>query len=79
MATVTGAMTTTNILSDQLAIDLGNQISLLEPNVQPLAVLSRAADKRRTVATKFSWLEETSKARFLAQAGGATSARRPSR
>ena len=64
MATITGAMTTTNVLSDQLAIDLGDQISLLEPSVQPLAVFSRRAQKRRTVATKFSWLEETSKARF---------------
>jgi hypothetical protein len=72
MATVTGAMTTTNVLSDQLAIDLGDRISLLEPSVQPLAVFSRRADKRRSVATKFSWLEETSKARFDTQAGGAT-------
>jgi hypothetical protein len=31
MATVTGAMTTTNVLSDQLAIDIGDQITLLEP------------------------------------------------
>jgi hypothetical protein len=64
MATVTGAMTTTNVLSDQLAIDLGDQISLLEPSVQPLAVFSRRARKARTVGTTFSWLEETSKARF---------------
>ena len=37
MATITGAMTTTNVLSDQLAIDLGDRISLLEPSAQPLA------------------------------------------
>jgi hypothetical protein len=73
MATVTGAMTTTNVLSDQLAIDLGDRISLLEPSAQPLAVFTRRADKRRTVASTFSWLEESSKARFDTQSGGATS------
>lgn len=72
MAQVTGAMTTTNVLSDQLAIDLGDRINLLEPSAQPLAVFSRRAQKRRTVATKFSWLEDQSKARFAAQSGGAT-------
>jgi hypothetical protein len=64
MAAITGARTTTNILSDQLAIDLGDRISELEPDVQPLAVFSRAAGKKRTVATKYSWLEDTRKARF---------------
>jgi hypothetical protein len=73
MATVTGAMTTTNVLSDQLAIDLGDRISLLEPSAQPLAVFTRRADKRRTVASTFSWMEESSKARFDTQNGGATS------
>ena len=72
MATVNQAMTTTNVLSDQLAIDLGDRIHELEPSIQPLSVFSRMADKRRTVATKFSWLEDTSKARFTTQAGGAT-------
>ena len=72
MATITGAMTTTNVLSDQLAIDLGDRISLLEPSAQPLAVFTRRANKKRTVATKFSWLEDQSKPRFDTQAGGAT-------
>ena len=72
MATITGAMTTTNVLSDQLAIDLGDRISLLEPSAQPLAVFTRKANKKRTVATKFSWLEDQSKPRFDTQAGGAT-------
>jgi hypothetical protein len=69
MAALTGAMTTTNVLSDQLAIDLGDTISLLEPSAQPLAVFSRAAGKKRTVATKFSWLEDVSKPRFDTTAG----------
>jgi hypothetical protein len=72
MAVTSGAATTTNVLSDQLAIDLGDQINLLEPSAQPLAVFSRKAEKKRTVATKFSWLEDQSKARFAAQSGGAT-------
>src|SRR5213080_2908817 len=73
MAITTGAVTTTNVLSDQLAIDLGDRISLIEPSAQPLSVFSRAANKQRTVATKFSWLEDQSKARFGTQSGGATS------
>jgi len=72
MATVQGAMTTTNVLSDQLAIDLGDRISELEPDVQVLAVFSRAADKRKTVATKFSWLESQSKQRFDTTSSTAT-------
>ena len=73
MATVSGAMTTTNVLSDQLAIDLGDRIKLLEPDINPLAIFSKRARKSKTVATKFSWLEESSKTRFGTQAGGATS------
>jgi hypothetical protein len=73
MAMTTGAATTTNILSDQLAIDLGDRINLLEPSAQPLAVFSRKAEKKKTVATNFSWLEDASKARFMTQSGGATS------
>jgi len=69
MATVTGAMTSTNVLSNQLAIDISKQISLLEPDVQPLAVFSRAANKEATVATKFRWLEDEAKARFDTTAG----------
>jgi hypothetical protein len=64
MATVTGGMLTTNVLSDQLAIDLGDRIKLLEPDINPLAIFSKRARKSKTVATKFSWLEEASKARF---------------
>ena len=71
MATITGQRTTTGILSDQLAIDLGDRISLLEPDSQPLTVFSRAAGKARTVATKFSWLEDSSEARFDAINNGA--------
>src|SRR5579859_3838689 len=73
MATVTGAQTTTNILSNQLAIDIGKTISLLEPDVQVLTVLSREISTRDTVATKFRWLEDESKARFDTTSAAATS------
>ena len=71
MATVTGGMMTTNVLSDQLAIDLGDRISLLEPSAVPLTVFSRRARKSKTVATSFGWLEDVSKARFDAVNNGA--------
>lgn len=64
MATVTGARTTTNVLSNQLAIDIGKRISLLEPDVQILTVFSRKAQTEATVATKFKWVEDESKPRF---------------
>lgn len=64
MPTVTGAQTTTSILSNQLAIDIGKRISLLEPDVQVLTVFSREAETEATVATKFKWVEDESKARF---------------
>ena len=72
MATVSGAMTTTNVLSDQLAIDLGDTIKLLEADINPLSLFSSRAGKAATVATKFSWMEEQSKVRFVQQSGGPT-------
>jgi hypothetical protein len=74
MADITGARTTTNILSDQLAIDLADRINLLEPSAQPLAVFSRKAMKKRTVAAKFSWLEDSAKPRYDAVNGAVASA-----
>jgi hypothetical protein len=73
MATVTGAQTTTSILSNQLAIDIGKTISLLEPDVQVLTLLSREASTRETVATKFRWLEDEAKARFDTTSAAVTS------
>jgi hypothetical protein len=64
MATVTGAMTTTNVLSDQLALDFGDQIALLDPSENPFTLLTRRAAKRRTVATTYSHFEDARKARF---------------
>lgn len=72
MPDVNGAMLTTNVLADQLAIDIGDRIMELEPNWQVLSVFSRAADKRRTTEPKFYGLESRSKARFDATTGTAT-------
>lgn len=64
MAAYTGAALSTNVLSNQLAIDIGKEIQYLEPDVQPLAVFSRAVEKERTVNPKYKWLEQESKPRF---------------
>lgn len=74
MPDVSGQRLTTNVLSDQIAIDLGNEIDLLEPDSQPLAVFSRRAGKSATVAPKFSWLTDASRARYTAinNSGGYT-------
>jgi hypothetical protein len=73
VATNTGAQTTTNVLSNQLQIDIGKRISLLEPDVQVLTVLSREISTEVAVATKFKWVEDESKARFDTAAGAWTS------
>lgn len=64
MALTQQARTTTTVSSDQLAIELGDRINMLEPSAQPLSVFSRKAFKKRTGATKFSWMEDTTKARY---------------
>ena len=70
---VTGAQTTTTVLSNQLAIDIGKRISLLEPDVQILTVFSRAAETETAIATKFKWVEDEAKARFDTTSATATS------
>jgi hypothetical protein len=64
MATVTGAMTTTNVLSDHLALDFGDNIALLDPSANPFTLFTRLADKRATGATSYSHFEDRRKARF---------------
>ncbi|MBX5462810.1 MAG: DUF5309 family protein [Steroidobacteraceae bacterium] len=66
MTVISGQRLTTNILADQLATDISSQISLLEPSAQPLAVFTRAAGKERTIASKFHWTLDESKARYAA-------------
>src|SRR3954447_8561029 len=72
MAAITGQRTTTNVQSDQLARDISGDISLLEPNAQALAIWTEKLRKRRTISKKAEWAEDTRKARFLTQSGGAT-------
>lgn len=71
MAAIAAPMSTTNVLSDQLQIDMGDRIQLLEPDVNPLCVFTKAQSKSATVATKFSWLEDQSKPRFDVASGAA--------
>jgi hypothetical protein len=72
MATVTGQRGTGNISSDQRKIELGGTIHLLEPESNPLTLLTRAAGKERRGDPKYNWLEDTSEARFDATSGTAT-------
>src|SRR6188768_3641039 len=64
MATVTGAMLTTNVHSDQIALDFGDNIALLDPSENPFTLLTRMASKRRTGSWTFSGFEDARKARF---------------
>jgi hypothetical protein len=72
MATVTGPMLTTNVLSDHLALDFGDNIAMLDPSANPFTLLTRLADKRRTVATSYSHFEDRRKARFDTTSSTAT-------
>jgi hypothetical protein len=69
MADVAGYRLTTNILGDQLAIDMSSSIDLLEPSSQPLCVFTRRAGKEATVAPKFNWLTDKSRARYTTTSG----------
>jgi hypothetical protein len=64
LSTVTGAMLTSNILSDQLALDFGDEIALLDPTENPFTLLTRMASKKRTVSYTYSHFEDRRKARF---------------
>jgi hypothetical protein len=64
MSDVTGYRLTTNVSSDQLAIDMASEIDLLEPSSQPLCVYSRQAGKEATIAPKFNWMTDKSRARY---------------
>lgn len=61
---VTGATTTANVDSGSLAIEVGKQISLLEPNIQVLTAFTRELKKESTPAVVFKWKEDERKSRF---------------
>lgn len=73
MATVTGYRTTGNQSSDQLKIDIGREIALLEPDATPLQRLVRELPKEAAVNSTFSWLERGSFARFDTTSGAVAS------
>lgn len=64
MADITGARGTLNIEQAQREIDMSKTIALLEPNLNPLQVLTRQLDARPTGSPKFSWMEDEGEARF---------------
>lgn len=64
MANITGQTTTTNVLSNQLAIEIGSEIKLLDPNIQALTVFTREASSKEVGVPKFKWLEDEAKPRF---------------
>jgi hypothetical protein len=76
---VIGYRNTNNVLSDQLRVDLGTEISLLEPNLMALQRFIQGPEggaglpKRVAVNPAFNWFEMGSETRFDTQNGGATS------
>lgn len=80
MTVVTGPTTTGNVAANQLAIEIGSNISLLEPNIQAVTVFTREAKTKETTATNFKWMEDEDKARFdttSAAVGGTTATEIP--
>lgn len=64
MAEITGQRNTGNVSQDIRAIDMSKTIALLEPNLNPLQVLTRQLTPETAVSPKFSWLEDEGEARF---------------
>jgi hypothetical protein len=72
MPTITGARGTGNISADQRTIDMGQRITLLEPDASPLTVLSKRIRTERALDPKFNWLEDSRDPRFSATSGAVT-------
>jgi hypothetical protein len=72
VATITGPRGTGNISADQRTIDMGQRITLLEPDASPLTVLSKRIRTERALDPKFNWLEDARDPRFTATAAGVT-------
>lgn len=59
MATiVSGARSTTDLSTYRLRVDLADRISLLDPNVNPMTLLSKKVGKVTATQPKHSWLED---------------------
>jgi hypothetical protein len=70
MAGVTGQRNTVNVAADQLGRDISEEIQMLEPNAQALAIWTSRLNKKRCVSKKVEWGEDSRKARFLSVAAG---------
>lgn len=64
MTVVTGPTNTGNVAANQLATEIGANISLLEPNIQAVTAFTRATKTKETTETNFKWMEDEDKARF---------------
>lgn len=61
---VTGQRGTTTIEPQQRKVDMADGILLLEPDSQPLTVVTARLSKQKTGNPKFAWLEDESDPRF---------------
>lgn len=59
MATIkSGARSTADLSTQRLVVDIADGISLLDPNENPMTLLTRKVGKRVAKQPKFSWLED---------------------
>ena len=63
-ALVLGQRGTTTIEQTQRKVDMAEKILLLEPESNPLTVLTKKIDKKKAVNPKFQWLEKELDPRF---------------
>lgn len=71
MADITGARGTLNIEQSRRALDIRPNISLLEPNLQPLAVMAEQVRKEKSISPKFSYFTDDGAPRYDAINNGA--------
>lgn len=64
MPPFTGVRGTGNVSADQLAIDMGEAILDLQPNINPLLVFSKKLNKKKAVNSDFYWMEDEPMPRF---------------
>jgi hypothetical protein len=71
MSDITGARGTANVEQTTRSLDIRPNIALLEPNLQPLAVIASKVRKERTVSPKFQWYTDEGEPRYDAVNNGA--------
>jgi hypothetical protein len=65
MALTDTARGTANILSDRVAVNMSDKISMLEPEASPLLVLTKKLGNKTTSNYKFEWMEQDPMARWV--------------